>query len=118
MHPRPLGRGGPAVSPIGFGAMKLSIEGRPTEREALRVLHGVFDAGITLIDTADVYSLDATDLGHSERLIARALDDWSGNRNGIMIATKGGSSIPSARAGNRTAAPSTCAPPATPRSRR
>jgi len=82
------------VSPVGFGAMKLSIDGRPTEREALRVLHGAFDAGITLIDTADVYSFDASDLGHNERLVARALAEWSGDPERILIATKGGSSHP------------------------
>ena len=94
MQPRTLARNGPPVSPIGFGAMKLSIDGRPSEREALRVLHGVFDAGITLIDTADVYSFDASDLGHNERLIARALDEWPGERERVLVATKGGSTHP------------------------
>jgi aryl-alcohol dehydrogenase-like predicted oxidoreductase len=94
MRPRTLGAGGPPVSPIGFGAMKLSIDGRPSEGEALRVLHAAFDAGITLVDTADVYSLDAGDLGHNERLIARALNERPGDRERILVATKGGSSHP------------------------
>jgi aryl-alcohol dehydrogenase-like predicted oxidoreductase len=94
MRTRSLGSGGPLLSAIGLGAMKLSIDGRPGEGEALRVLHAAFDAGITLIDTADVYSLDAGDLGHNERLIARALDQWPGDRERIVVATKGGSSHP------------------------
>lgn len=94
MRPRSLGAGGPPVSPIGLGAMKLSIDGRPSEDEALRVLHAAFDAGITLVDTADVYSLDAGDLGHNERLIARALAERPGDRERVLVATKGGSSHP------------------------
>jgi aryl-alcohol dehydrogenase-like predicted oxidoreductase len=94
MQTRTLGSGGPPVSPVGFGAMKLSIDGRPTEGEALRVLCGALDAGIDLIDTADVYSLDAGDLGHNERLVARALEAWGGDRERVLVATKGGSSHP------------------------
>jgi len=94
MRTRSLGPDGPPVSTIGYGAMLLSIDGRPDEGQALRVLHGVLDAGVTLIDTADVYSMDASDLGHNERLIARALREWPGNREAIVIATKGGSSHP------------------------
>jgi aryl-alcohol dehydrogenase-like predicted oxidoreductase len=94
MQTRTLGAGGPPVSPVGFGAMKLSIDGRPTEGEALRVLCGALDAGIDLIDTADVYSLDAGDLGHNERLVARALEAWGGDRERVLVATKGGSSHP------------------------
>jgi aryl-alcohol dehydrogenase-like predicted oxidoreductase len=94
MRPRHLGAGGPPVSPIGFGAMKLSIDGRPSEGQALRILHAAFDAGITLVDTADVYCLDAGDLGHNERLIARALAERPRDRDRILVATKGGSSHP------------------------
>jgi aryl-alcohol dehydrogenase-like predicted oxidoreductase len=45
---------------------------------------------VTLIDTADVYCLDQHDLGHNERLIASALRSWSGRRDAVVIATKGG----------------------------
>ena len=93
MQTRALGIDGPAVSAIGFGAMKLSIDGRPDEALALGVLRAALEAGITLIDTADVYSMDASDLGHNERLIARALADWPG-ADGVLVATKGGSSHP------------------------
>ena len=52
--------------------MHLSIEGRPAEADALRVLGAVLEAGVTLIDTADAYCLDDRDVGHNERLIAKA----------------------------------------------
>jgi len=87
----------PRVSAIGYGAMPLSILGRPDEAQALRVLHAVLDEGVTLIDTADVYSLDGTDTGHNERLIGKALATWSGNRDEVIVATKGGSTHPEER---------------------
>jgi len=91
MEARSLGPDMPRVPAVGYGAMPLSIFGRPDEAEALRVLHTVLDAGSTLIDTADVYSLDSTDIGHNERLIAKALACWSGDRDRVIVATKGGS---------------------------
>ena len=78
MHRRPLGPGAPAVTAVGYGGMHLSIEGRPPEEQSLRVLQAALDAGVTLIDTADVYCLDQHDIGHNERLIAQALAGWRG----------------------------------------
>lgn len=77
------------VSAIGLGAMWLSIQGRPSEEQGIRVIHAALDAGVTFIDTADVYCLDNSDIGHNERLIARALATWPG-RERIVVATKGG----------------------------
>jgi aryl-alcohol dehydrogenase-like predicted oxidoreductase len=90
MHTRSLGQSAAAVSVIGYGGMHLSISGRPPEDDGIRVIHAALDAGMTLIDTADAYSLDDSDTGHNERLIARALRSWSGPRDGIIVATKGG----------------------------
>src|SRR5207245_2104807 len=59
-----------------------------------RTLHAALDAGMTLIDTADVYCLDDDDIGHNERLIARALAGWTGDRSGVIVATKGGLTRP------------------------
>jgi aryl-alcohol dehydrogenase-like predicted oxidoreductase len=95
MRLRALGSGGPEVSVVGYGGMHLSITGRPSEAEAVRVLHVALDAGVTLIDTADVYCLDQRDIGHNERLIARALGEWRGNRADVVVATKGGLVRPS-----------------------
>ncbi|HYC93043.1 MAG TPA: aldo/keto reductase [Thermoanaerobaculia bacterium] len=69
---------------IGFGGMPLSIQGRPSEDEGRRVLNAAIDAGMTLVDTADVYCLDDRDIGHNERLIA------SLGRNDFRVATKAG----------------------------
>lgn len=74
------------LPPIGFGGMPLSIQGRPSEEVGRRVVQAAVDAGLTLVDTADVYCLDDSDIGHNERLIASALQ----GRSDVQIATKGG----------------------------
>ncbi len=90
MKQRKLGAGGPAVGAVGFGAMELSREGRPSESEAIALLHAAFDAGCTLVDTADVYCLHEDELGHNERLVGRAVRSWGGRREELVVATKGG----------------------------
>lgn len=90
MRTHPLGPAAPPVSVIGYGGMHLSITDRPSEAEGIRVLHAALDAGMTLIDTADAYCLEASETGHNERLIARALREWPGARERVVVATKGG----------------------------
>lgn len=97
MQTRSLGPGAPLVSAIGFGAMPLSIQGRPDESVGVRVIHATLDAGVTLIDSANVYCLDNGDIGHNERLIARALKSWSGAGPSVLVATKGGLARPQGR---------------------
>ena len=92
MQQRPLADR--TVSAIGLGAMPLSIEGRPDEAQAVRTVHAALDAGVTLLDTADAYCLGPDDVGHNERLLARALASWSGDRDAVLIATKGGHTRP------------------------
>jgi aryl-alcohol dehydrogenase-like predicted oxidoreductase/predicted kinase len=58
------------------------------------VLHTAFDSGVTLVDTADAYCLDHTEIGHNERLIARAIASWPGDASRIVVATKGGLTRP------------------------
>jgi len=94
MKERPLGPGAPPVSVVGFGGMPLSLDIRPSESQAIEVLHASMDAGMTLIDTADVYCIDDNDIGHNERLIAKALGTWPGDRDSIVVATKGGLTRP------------------------
>jgi aryl-alcohol dehydrogenase-like predicted oxidoreductase len=79
--------GDSAVFPIGLGEMPLSLKSRPDEQRAIRTIHAALDAGVNLIDTADAYSADEHDIGHGERLIAKALRD---RRDGVLVATKGG----------------------------
>ena len=82
--------GGRTVGAIGLGAMPMSVGERPTRALALRTIHAALDAGVTLIDTADAYCRDASDVGHNEQLVAEALRTWQGDRDEIVVATKGG----------------------------
>ncbi|MFJ4918996.1 aldo/keto reductase [Streptomyces sp. NPDC088725] len=77
------------VSAIGLGAMPMSIEGRPDESRSLATIHAAIDAGVTLIDTADAYSLNGGEHGHNEALIAKALASRSDSSE-VLVATKGG----------------------------
>jgi aryl-alcohol dehydrogenase-like predicted oxidoreductase len=92
VNTRPLGQTGLTVSCIGLGGMPMSLRGRPSEDASVRVIHAALDAGMTFIDTADVYCHNHTDIGHNERLIARALREWSGGE--VIVATKGGCERP------------------------
>ncbi len=78
------------VGAIGLGEMPMSIEGRPDEEQSIRTIHAALDAGVTLIDTADAYSLGGQDTGHGERLVAKALASWGGDPDAVLVATKGG----------------------------
>lgn len=86
MQSTTLGKTGEEIPVIGFGGMPLSIQGRPDQEQGIRVLQAAIDAGMTLIDTADVYCLDNDDIGHNERLIAAAIR----GREGVRVATKAG----------------------------
>jgi len=94
---RSLGLGAPPVSPVGYGGMHLSIQERPPEERGIRVIHAALDAGVTFIDTADVYCLDEQDIGHNERLIAEALRGRAAERDRVIVGTKGGLTRPRGR---------------------
>ncbi len=79
-----------SVSAIGLGGMPMSIEGRPDRERSLATIHAALDAGVTFIDTADAYHLNADEVGHNESLIAEALRSWSGDSDQVLVATKGG----------------------------
>lgn len=80
------------VNRMGFGAMRVTgpdIWGEPKDpAEARRVLKRTLDLGVNFIDTADAYGPEV-----SERLIAEALYPYP---RGLVIATKGGLTRPSA----------------------
>jgi aryl-alcohol dehydrogenase-like predicted oxidoreductase len=97
MKSRALGAGAPAVPVVGYGGMHLSLQERPPERESIEVIRAALDAGVRLIDTADVYCRDEWDLGHNERLVAEALRGWRGPRDDVLVATKGGLTRPGGR---------------------
>jgi aryl-alcohol dehydrogenase-like predicted oxidoreductase len=80
MRYRTLGRTGIQVSPYALGAMMFGAMGNPDHEASIRIIHRALDAGINLIDTADIYSH-----GESEEIVAKAL---KGRRNDVLLATK------------------------------
>jgi len=79
-----IGRLGRAVSVVGLGCWQLGADwGRVDDADALAVLHAAVDAGVTMLDTADVYGD-----GRSERLIGRFLAERPDA--GVLVATKCG----------------------------
>jgi aryl-alcohol dehydrogenase-like predicted oxidoreductase len=84
METRFAARLGRAVSEIGFGAWAIGGSwGEVAEADAVAALNAALDAGVTFIDTADVYGG-----GRSERIIAKVLKDRGGERP--FVATKCG----------------------------
>ena len=75
---------------IGLGCMRLSTEADRDDTRGVAVIRAALDAGVTLLDTADAYCRDDRDTGHNERLVARALAEWPGERARVTVATKGG----------------------------
>ncbi len=92
-----MGAGAPAVPAVGYGGMHLSLEEWPPEPQGIEVIRAALDAGVRLIDTADVYCRGADDVGRNERLVAEALRGWRGERSSVLVATKGGLTRPDAR---------------------
>jgi aryl-alcohol dehydrogenase-like predicted oxidoreductase len=79
------------VFPIGLGAMPMALKDRPPEEQSIRAIHAALDAGINLIDTADAYCTGESEVGHNERLIAKALQ---GRYDDVLVATKAGHTRP------------------------
>jgi aryl-alcohol dehydrogenase-like predicted oxidoreductase len=84
----------PGMRPSAIGCMRLSTAPARSDEAAIAVIQAALDAGVRLLDTADAYCHDERDLGHNERLIARALAAWSGDRGAVRVATKGGLTRP------------------------
>lgn len=86
------GRSGIEVSAVGMGCWAIGGPfwagdnavgwGKVDDEESIRAIHKALDLGVTFFDTADVYGA-----GHSERVLARALE---GKRDNVVIATKFG----------------------------
>jgi len=79
---------------MGLGCMRLSTDPAREETTAMVTLHAALDAGVDLLDTADVYAHGADDVGHNERMVARALASWTGDRTRVTVASKGGLTRP------------------------
>ena len=80
MEYRTLGRTGMQVSTFALGTMVLGAWGNPDHDECERVVRTALDAGINVVDTADVYVF-----GESEEIVGAAL---AGRRDEVILATK------------------------------
>jgi aryl-alcohol dehydrogenase-like predicted oxidoreductase len=80
MEHRTLGRTGVRVSPLCLGAMMFGPWGNDDRADATRIIHRALDAGINVVDTADVYSG-----GVSEEIVGEALQ---GRRDDVVLASK------------------------------
>jgi aryl-alcohol dehydrogenase-like predicted oxidoreductase len=83
MRTRQLGRQGPEISVVGFGAWEAGGDvwgPNESDQEVIRAMQAGFDSGINWIDTAEVYGR-----GRSERLVGQAV---AGRRDDLFIATK------------------------------
>ncbi|MFD2796459.1 aldo/keto reductase [Promicromonospora vindobonensis] len=83
MHTRPLGRTGIQASPYALGTMRFGQAGNPDHDECVRIIHRALDAGINIIDTADVYGGGD---GESEQIVGKALRGH--RRDEVVLATK------------------------------
>jgi len=87
------------ITPVGLGCMPLSMA---TDRNkwilddrehAIGVIHAALDAGVQLLDTADIYAPAWNAMGHNERIVGEAFRTWGGTKEAkakVVIATKGG----------------------------
>lgn len=80
---RALGADGPETLPLALGAMSFASVYQPTDEETSQAaLRAALDAGITIVDTADVYGF-----GLSEQIVGRGL---AGRRDDAIVSTKFG----------------------------
>jgi aryl-alcohol dehydrogenase-like predicted oxidoreductase len=83
---RPLGPSGLVVSSVGLGCNNFGRAGTATETQegTDAVVHAALDAGVTLLDTADMYGGTP---GLSEQMLGKAI---AGRRDEVVLATKFG----------------------------
>lgn len=87
---RPLGHTGIAVSPLAWGMWRLAEDGR-CAADAAKLVHAALDAGITFLDTADIYGFDGNGgFGDAEALLGEVLAAEPALRERMVLATKGG----------------------------
>ncbi|MFE2721635.1 aldo/keto reductase [Kitasatospora sp. NPDC059327] len=82
MQYRTLGRTGVQVSSLALGAMNFGRLGRTTQEEATALVDAALEAGINLVDTADLYGG-----GESEEMVGRAV---AARRDDLVLTTKAG----------------------------
>jgi len=80
METKTLGNSDLRITPIGFGAWAIGGDwefgwGAQDDRQSVAAIHRALELGMNWIDTAAAYGL-----GHSEEVVARALQGWRGQR--------------------------------------
>ena len=80
MEHNPLGRTGILVSRFALGAMSFGALGNRDHDDCARMVHAALDAGVNVVDTADVYSG-----GESEVIVGKAL---AGRRDDVVLSSK------------------------------
>jgi len=89
MQKRPLGNSDLSFTAVGYGAWAIGgagweyAWGPQNDDDSVAAILKSLEIGVNWIDTAAVYGL-----GHSEEIVARALDGWTGKRPYVF--TKGG----------------------------
>ncbi len=85
------------ITPIGFGSWAVGGSwkfgwGKQDDSESVAAIHRALELGVNWIDTAAAYGL-----GHSEEVVARALEEWKGQRPYVFtkcgIVDKGGGEV-------------------------
>jgi len=97
IKPRNAGILGPLRIPLALGLLRLASEGRPSQTDAIAVIHFALDQGIRVLDTADVYATGPDDLHYGEQLARLALQQWQGPKDEVKILTKAGLTRPKGR---------------------
>jgi len=81
MSTRRLGNSDLHITPVGFGAWAIGGSGweyawgPQQDSDSIAAIHKALELGVNWIDTAAVYGM-----GHSEKVVARALKEWDGPR--------------------------------------
>ncbi len=81
MSKRTLGNSDLQITPVGFGAWAIGgtgyefAWGPQDDQDSIAAIHRALQLGVNWIDTAPVYGT-----GHSEEVVARALESWKGPR--------------------------------------
>jgi aryl-alcohol dehydrogenase-like predicted oxidoreductase len=80
METKALGSSDLRITPVGFGAWAIGGDwefgwGAQDDGQSVAAIHRALELGMNWIDTAAVYGL-----GHSEEVVARALQEWRGQR--------------------------------------
>jgi aryl-alcohol dehydrogenase-like predicted oxidoreductase len=86
---RRLGKNGPEITTVGFGSWAAGGSykfgwGPQDDDESVAAIRHAIDSGVNWVDTAPVYGL-----GHSEEVVARALEPYHVGED-VLIATKCG----------------------------